>query len=469
MLNRDLKNLVSGSRVGELEGLHLQARTPGTRGLPMREKHPHRYRPAALLVLSVTLLVLAACGGQSDAPSTSPPLSGGSLDQYDLVFAVAGDSRSSAAWMNYDPKPDYRKYINTTALGALNSALIEKRQGREDFFFMFLGDMAIYGGAPIFNTFKQVMSPLKDSGIPMYPAIGNHEVRFFQYEETKKAEAPARALRAQQAYQAAFEPPWTMPSDASFLKDYQNLAYTFRRGSSVFVVMDAFYVNEKAELYKKGYYSDVQLKWLQDTLEGYKNDTTVTHRIILSHQPVFDAFGGNGRLYDRYDKKPPPGSTKDRPTAASARSNWIMWALLDTYKVDAFFSGHSHFYHRWNVVGGQFRHKYGQDFPPLGSEFDVSDIKRYIPDTKVWETTIPHVVTGSCGAEIEAFGGNNVPAAARADEYNFAIVYVKGGTVTVDVYSYGDDNGLWAPKMIDKFRIIENHLVTTLPLNPEPT
>jgi len=360
--------------------------------------------------------------------------------------------------MNYGskPPPDYRKYINTTALGALNKALIEKRQGREDFFFMFLGDIGIYGGAPVFNAFKQVMSPLKDSGIPMYPAIGNHEVRFFQYEETKKAEAPGRALKGQQQYQAAFEAPWTMPDDASFLKDYQDLAYTFRRGSSVFVVMDAFYVNEKAGQYKKGYYSDVQLRWLQETLRSYKDDPTVKHRFVVSHQPVFDAGKGDASFYHKYN------------WPASSRSAWIAWALMDTYKVDMFFCGHSHFYHRWNVFGTKYARKYNKDeWDALGNDFNESNIKRYVDAGSSWETTIPQVVNGSCGAEIEVFAGNSVPAAVSADVYNFSMVFVKGDTVTVDVYSYGDDTGQWAPQMIDKFRKVGG-VVTTV-LTPEPT
>lgn len=431
----------------------------------MRQRHPLRPGLAALSVLSFAILLLAACT-QPVARTTSPPppanapSSGdAALEQYDLVFAVAGDSRSEQDWM--DPKgkkkPVYSKYIDTAALGALNGALIDKRQGRSDFFFIHLGDFAIRGGKPVFDAFKQVMSPLKDAGIPVYPAIGNHELRYYVPDTTGKAETFDNAYKSQGEYQAAFAAPWTMPADASFLKDYKNLAYHFKRGSTAFIVMDAYYVNEKAKLYKKGYYSDVQLKWLQDTLIAYRKDQSVKHVFVMSHQPVFNAAAGDGSLYKRYNYP------------KSARSGWILWALMDTYKVDAFFCGHSHFYHRWDVFGSRYARRYNKEkWAALGDRFKASNIKRYVDGGSSWETTIPQVLNGSCGAGIETFTGNAIPASARAGVYNFSIVYVKGDAVTVDVYSYGDDEGLWTPKMLDKFRK-EGGVVTTLPLQPEPT
>jgi hypothetical protein len=458
----------------------------------MIENRPRRHGPAAVLVLSIAILVLAACSGPGASttspppPANSPSSGGGSLDQYDLVFAVAGDSRSEQAWMNYKatPAPDYGKYIDKAALNALNTALIDKRQGRSDFFFMHLGDFGIRGGTPVFAAFKQSMSPLKDAGIPMYPALGNHEVRYYkpacssatkeadhaicakkhgeshtmaQHGSPGGAEIYQNAIKGQQEYQAAFSAPWMMPADASFPEDYEKLAYTFKRGSTAFIVMDAYYVNDDENRYKKGYYTDFQLRWLQETLRRYKDDPTVKHRFVMSHQPVFNAGTGDASFYKRYNYP------------ASARSGWILWALLDTYKVDAFFCGHSHFYHRWDVFGSKYARKYNKaKWDALGNKFSESNIKRYVDAGSSWETTIPHVLNGSCGAGIEKFTGNTVPAVTRAGVYNFSIVHVKGDAVTVDVYSYGDDKGLWTPKMLDKFRK-QGGLVTTLPLQPEPT
>lgn len=431
----------------------------------MRQRHPLRPGLAALSVLSFAILLLAACTQPvgrttSPPPPANAPSSGdAALEQYDLVFAVAGDSRSEQDWMDPErkKKPDYRKYIDTAALGALDTALIDKRQGRSDFFFMHLGDFAIRGGDKVFSAFKQVIAPLKDAGIPMYPAIGNHELRYYFPDTTAKAESFDNAYKSQGEYQAAFAAPWTMPADATFLAGYKNLAYHFKRGSTAIVVMDAYYVNKKEKRYKKGYYSDTQLRWLQDTLIAYRKDQSVKHLFVMSHQPVFNAAAGDGSFYHRYN------------WPASSRSAWILWALMDTYKVDAFFCGHSHFYHRWDVFGSDYARRYNKEkWAALGDQFKASNIKRYVDGGSSWDTTIPQVLNGSCGAGIEEFKGNDIPAAARAGVYNFSIVYVKGDAVTVDVYSYGDDKGLWAPKMLDKFRK-QGGVVTTLPLQPEPT
>lgn len=448
----------------------------------MRRNRAHRHGPVALFALLLAALLLAACTGTAARAPSEPPANaptsasspgGGALDYYDLVFAVAGDSRSELDWVDTkSKKPDYGKYINKAALGALNNALVAKRQGRQGFFLMHLGDFAMRGGEKVMSAVKQTMAPLTGAGIPMYASIGNHEIRYYEFEKTGDAESAANAKKAQKQYQDAYANGWLMPADATSPQDYGKLAYHFKRGSSAFIVLDAYYVNTSEKHYKKGYYTDFQLGWLENMLKTYRADQSVKHIFVMSHQPVFNADGGEGKLYTRYDELTPE---KGRPKNASARSNWILWALLDYYKVDVFFCGHSHFYHRWDVKGDKFEYRYGADkrykdpWPALGKTFEKSVIATYTAHSAPWQTAIPQVLNGTCGAKPQGFSGNSLPAQARANAYNFSIVYVKGDAVTVDVWSYSDDKGtIKEPTMADKFRKAGG-VVTTLPLQPEPT
>lgn len=439
----------------------------------MRKKTPVRHGVAALLVLSLAFAILAGCARpDAQGPTPRPPVTGVSSPVtaplgYDLVFAVAGDSRTETDWLDPGKKPDYGRYIDKAKLGALRDDLIGRWGGSPGFFFFHLGDFGIRGGKPVFDEFKKVMAPMQAAKIPVYPVIGNHEVRYYVPKSGGQgkggAETFANARKGQEEYQAAFKAPWMMPSDANYPKGYEGLAYHFKRGSTAFIVMDSFFASKAdgLDVYKKGYYSDFQLKWLQDTLIAYRKDAGVENVFVLAHQPVFSAAKGDGTLYNRYDKD-------RKPRGASARSNWILWALIDTYRADAFFCGHSHYYHRWNVVGDRFQHSWETSWTALGNDFEASGIKRYVDKRSSWETTIPQVLNGTCGAPIDTLADPaTVPAEASAEAYNYSIVYVKGDVITVEVYAYDVVGGKAQRRLIDKFRK-QNGQWENLPLVEEP-
>lgn len=222
-------------------------------------------------------------------------------------------------------------------------------------------------------------------------------------------------------------------------------------------MMDSYFVSHADDVYRKGYYSDFQLKWLQGTLAACSKDPSVKNVFVLSHQPAFDASGAKGLLYSNYDKD-------RKPAAAGARSSWIMWALMDTYGVDAFFCGHSHFYHRWNIVGDAFEHSWKTSWAALPPEFDTSGIR----GKASWETTIPQVLNGTCGVPPDLMASLvTVPAEARSTEYNFSIVYVKGDTITVEVYAYTVAGGKATHWLIDKFEKRDGQW-SNLPLSAGP-
>jgi hypothetical protein len=250
-----------------------------------------------------------------------------------------------------------------------------------------------------------------------------------------------------------------IPLDAEHLSPKYDggLAYSFKKGDSLFIVLDAYYVNYDKEKpkYKKGYYSDFQLDKLREILDKNKD---VQNKFVFSHQPAFDAAGGEGEFYHKYNK------------TDAYRANWILWALLDKYEVDVFFCGHSHFYHRWNVSGPKFGNKWDTDnWRAVGSDFPAlkAFVKNYEKNKPPWENEIPQVVAGSCGAPTQKAPVNSSVAANYTKSvYNYSIVQVKGNTITVEVYRYGytkpendtntgktiGKNVMEQPTLIDKFQ-----------------
>ncbi|MBA4370620.1 MAG: hypothetical protein C0418_03460 [Coriobacteriaceae bacterium] len=447
----------------------------------MRDRILVRLGLAALLPLSLAVLGLTGCAKPATQTQTPPPPANEATgtttsattattpaapySRYDLVFAVAGDSRSAQAWMDTTAKkkPDYGKYINKTGLAKLRDNLSAGWGGSPGFLLVHLGDFGIRGGTPIFDEFKTMMSPMRAKGIPVYPVKGNHEVRYYVPDTTKKAETYENALKAQDQYRSAFAT-WLPAGAVSMDKNYSGLAYRFKSpdGGTAFIVMDAYYVSTQDKKYHKGYYSDPELRWLQDSLITYKQDAKVKQVFVMSHQPAFDAVAADGSLFDDYNS--------DR----SARSDQIMWVLMNNYGATAYFCGHSHFYHRWNVAGSRFGREWSDP-----DWFDITELGQY---RGAWETTIPQVLNGAAGAPLQSLTkkmvkdpSQRIAAAASAEVQNFSIVYVKGDTVTVEVYSYGDRSEpadepatgtWWEPKLIDKFQG-QNHVWKTLELVPE--
>ncbi len=445
----------------------------------MRKIGSISYRFTLLMFSMALILSIVSCAGSNPQTKSPPTKFAASAPQYDLVFAVAGDSRvwdpkdldAGDYWLNTSGHSSedtayYKQYINTAALGALRDNLINSWKGSPGLFLMHVGDIGMRGGTPVFNAFKQEMDPLITAGIPVYLTIGNHELRYYKREnngsKSGQAESNANTYLAQKEYQATIGKSMVPVGAEKFSPQYDGgLAYSFKRGNSLFIALDSYYVNyddTDNPKYKKGYYSDFQLDKLREILKNISE--SVQNIFVFSHQPAFNADGGKGEFYNRY-----------HPEDAN-RSNWILWALLDTYKVDAFFAGHSHFYHRWNVVGTKFGSKWDTDWRAVNSDFP--DLKSFVnnykgnntKDNKTdWKNVIPQVVNGSCGAPTQNFSGNSVPAAKRASVYNYSIVKVKGDTITIEVYSYGytqtskasngktvGTNVITQPTLIDQFQ-----------------
>ena len=102
---------------------------------------------------------------------------------------------------------------------------------------IFGGDAAYRGGTFNLTKFKEVFTDRLDAaGIPSAYAIGNHEL----YTEEGKTGGP---LDRQQDFQALFNNcSWIQNGPTGF----NNLAFSFHIGNSLFIIADSFYATQVA-------------------------------------------------------------------------------------------------------------------------------------------------------------------------------------------------------------------------------
>jgi len=204
-------------------------------------------------------------------------------------FVVMGDSRSDTA-------------INETIF---NAVIDEITDNVNPDFLLFLGDMSRYGGTANLEAWETLADALRDDGIEVYVAKGNHEL------DSNSGDS-ARQMQSQ--YQDVFH---YLPDNGP--DDYENLAYVFRYGNSAFVVLDAFYATAGGATYNEEV-SDAQLDWLNDL-----NLSGRTFRFAFSHDAAYTVIGRTDDVE--------------------------LWDNLVALNFDVYFGAHEHLYSRWTIDG----------------------------------------------------------------------------------------------------------------------
>ena len=231
-------------------------------------------------------------------------------------FVVMGDSRG-------DGKATGTGQINRSVLVKLKNQIINLRNSLTTYkpeFLVFLGDMCMDGGEANINIWKTLMDQPLSLGIPYFVTFGNHEL----YDAV---DIPKRGK--QWTYQEDFarllnnEP---TPEFYTERGDYlTNLAFSFRKGNALFVILDAYNVRPWKKTDKIpliGYISNGQYDWLEGVLKKASNDDSIKHKFVFSHSPL-DCM------------------TADSDNCTKSYYTPIKGALK-TYNVDAFFAGHDH-------------------------------------------------------------------------------------------------------------------------------
>lgn len=253
-------------------------------------------------------------------------------------FVVFGDTRIDF----HDPqKSEPAKYFKKVS--EQMKSYIDKQNSDPDKtpveFIVFLGDFATHGGiTENFNPWAALpaMQALIDTHLPIFMAIGNHELYpvdtygFFEGEHQKQ-------------YVEFIDQQGFLPSCATpFSDNYRNLAYSFTWKDASFAFVDTYYI--KSDRDKIPHSEKLVVGWIDEDqigrLHGVINKNRRKFNFVLGHSPVFTKFNEM--------KKESDGTYVDNTKIGGAANSDLekFWAAVDANKVDAYITAHEHCYGR---------------------------------------------------------------------------------------------------------------------------
>ncbi len=341
-------------------------------------------------------------GGRPGYPGGTAPGSG------ELTPGGSGGGGSTAAstyrfvWIADSRGTEQGDPVDTPVLTAIIAAV--GKLSPAPAFVMFGGDMSFrgyIGTSYTYQAWTDLFAPLTNAGIPLYTALGNHEL----YREHQQG----FFLANQQEYQREFS---TNPDNGP--AGYDNLVYSFTSpdGNSFFAVLDPYYLTGDTDPSGLGGHIDAaQMSWLTAQVAA----THATHKFLFIHTPYY------------YMNEDP-----SEPSAADT-SYTNLWAFLDANRFDVYACGHSHLFSRKTIDAS------------VAPEPQVSP-----PVT--WHNGVVQLLNGAAGAgpgtgPTERDASWNVHNAPQT--YYFSVFDVAGPTVTVN--SYAGDTGAYS--VIDSFTV----------------
>ncbi len=346
-----------------------------------------------LSLFAMALLVAAAMmtNGCSKTSPEQPPVK---TDET-LRFVFLADSRGDSL----------KEPVNIPVLTAIRNQIYALSP--KPSFIFFGGDMSYRGyihPSYTFQAWKDILAPL-GSGIPLYTAIGNHEL----YHEHASY---GFLLVNQQEYQNVFsENPTNGPPG------YEHLTYSFTSdgGNSFFAVLDPYYfTTDTVHMDLGGNIDATQMSWLKTQVA----QTKATHKFLFIHTPYY---------YINEDTS---------EASAANKSYTALWSFLDSCNFDFYACGHSHLFSRKSV------------------DSTVLPNPQTTPPTPSWQNKVVQLLNGTCGAIVSSgyvdpdfrtsWNVHNDP-----DTYYFSVVDITGNTVTVNSYS----GNLGAYSVFDTFTI----------------
>lgn len=336
-----------------------------------------------------------------------------------LRFVFLADSRANTG-------PDALDHpVNTEAL----QPIIEEigRLTPPPAFVIFGGDMSYRGyiytdkidTGYTFQMWKDLFKDLKDARIPLYTAIGNHEL--YRHDDKLPNDA-GFFLENQEEYKKVFsENPHNGPEgykpDHTYY-NYKGLAYSFTSpgGDAFFAVLDPYYLTQNIiPDGLGGHIDEVQLKWLAHQVAK----TRATHKFLFIHTPYYYVTGDPKKVSGADDS-----FTK-------------LWAFLDKNRFDFYACGHSHLYSRKTID----RH--------------VLPNPQTHPPTPPWRHDVVQLLNGTSGAgpdESTPFVDPQLWHIHQdADTFYFSVIDINGSRVKVTSISYNTVTQDY--KVIDKYRI----------------
>jgi hypothetical protein len=354
-------------------------------------RHLSKQHLTLILLLFFVTAIIAGC---TKTKSTEAPLG----TEQKLRFVFLADSRGDTL--------DHM--VNTPVLSAIIQNIVKLQPSPS--FVLFGGDMSLRGyfnGSYTFQDWKSLFTPLADSGIPLYTALGNHEL----YRDTSST---LFWRENQQEFQQVFS---QNPSNGP--TGYEHLVYSFTEpgSSSFFAVLDPYYLSkDSAHLHLGGNIDTTQMGWLKREVAR----SGALHKFLLIHAPYY---------YVSNDPEEPSEANKTYTE---------LWSYIDANKFDMYLCGHQHLYSRKTIDSAV-----------------IAD-PQTVPATAPWKNNVVQLLNGTCGADIctttidptikDAWHVSN-----KADTYYFSVIDIAGKTVTVT--SYSGNTGVYT--VFDSFTLVK--------------
>ena len=324
------------------------------------------------------------------------------LRTFSLVFAIIcwvtpvhADQSQSFVWVADTRGDANNDIIDKAVLTPIVNSILALNPAPN--VVIFGGDAAYRGGTANLTEFEKVFTnPLTAAKIPSAFAIGNHEL----YTTGDSAQYLSR----QQDFQTLFNSNWPQNGPSG----YNNLAFSFQIGNSLFIIADSFYATSNATEPSYGV-SAAQQAWMTGLLQ---NDTA-SNIFVFTHVPAFTAVT--------------PSQTPDSDMATAWDTITTAGSATNT-DASILFAGHEHLYYR-AFRDGTYQVLAGSGGAPLGC--DVPPCPPY---------------------------GPLQPGDVRELSYNWAVVSINGRNVTVTVFDQANN-------VLDSFQFFNNSGVANSVIN----
>ena len=236
-------------------------------------------------------------------------------------IVIAGDGRAEYPWN--DTRCVDHDGINTVVTTAICKAVLAEHANT----LLWTGDIANINDrgedtlSHRLEAWRNIMQPLYDAGVNVWPVRGNHEV----YRYVDKSYDGEPIPNAKKAWDNVFSGRYALPANGP--PDEKNLTF-FSSSSSVLIVgLDDYGTVDTGTLSRR---HAVNQEWLDKVLKDQKRP----FMFVYGHEAAFMA----GRHKD------------DDTLAADASRRNAFWRSLVNAGVQVYFCGHDHFYDRMSVA-----------------------------------------------------------------------------------------------------------------------
>ncbi len=281
--------------------------------------------------------------------------------------------------------------------------------------------------------------------IPVYVGMGNHEVlEFWFYDERdERVMKVDRFPFETESSEAVFRDHFYMPMNGPESEDgatydpnprrtdfpsYKESVFYYIYDNVAMIVLNSDYLYSSSTPFLRltsgnlhGYILDMQLAWLDSTLQVLETDDRIDHIFVTQHTPVFPNGGhvGDDMWYSGNNQYRPYISGKPHPKGIiERRDEYLQLVVNKSSKVLAILTGDEHNYNRLLIS------------PEMTIYPDMYFAEKIMVEREVWQ-----INNGAAGAPY--YAQEQTPWSARVQGFTtqnaLVLIHVDGQKVTLEV------------------------------------